>query len=182
MPESPELVWTGRLWLFLPQVLALVAAQFSHQALFLSQYLSYTTLGGAILLAYWATRDPSRDVRLGLSLALAVTLFLWSFTPPGWHSRGLYSSSSTRETVEHLRSLDEQGRWLPGDVVLLRPNFPEADLLPDRLGQQAPDAPRREEDPGVIEDEPGDDIAQQQSNLLAGGHGGMRPLGAEGRE
>ncbi len=44
----------------------------------------------------------------------------------------------------------------------------QADALPDRFGQKAPDAPRGEEDPRVIEHEPGDDIAQQRSNLLAG--------------
>src|SRR5262249_35753640 len=99
----------------------------------LSRYLSYTTLGGAILLAYWATRDRSRDARLGLSLALAVTLFLWSFTPPSWQGRGLYSSAAARDVVEALNGLDEKGRWQPGDVVLYRPTMPEADLLPDRI-------------------------------------------------
>jgi 4-amino-4-deoxy-L-arabinose transferase-like glycosyltransferase len=128
-PEAPELIWTGRLWLFLPQVVALMAAQWWDPSLFLSRYLSYTTLGGAILLAYWATRDQSRDARLGLSLALALTLFLWSFTPPTWQGRGLYSSASARDMVETL----DRSRWQPGDVVLYRPTLPEANLLPDRV-------------------------------------------------
>src|SRR5262249_26281991 len=129
LPEAAELVWMGRLWLFLPQVVALMAAQWWDPSLFLSRYLSYTTLGGAILLAYWATRDRSRDARLGLSLALAATLFLWTFTPPSWQGRGLYSSAAARDMVETLKKLDEKGQWQPGDVVLYRPTLPEADLL-----------------------------------------------------
>jgi hypothetical protein len=133
LPEAPELVWTGRLWLFLPQIVALMFAQWWDPALFLSRFLSYTTLGGAILLAYWATRDRSRDARLGLSLALALTLFLWSFTPLTWQGRGLHSSAAARNMVAVLDRLGEGGRWQPGDVVLFRPTLPEADLLPDRV-------------------------------------------------
>src|SRR5262249_6395340 len=100
LPDSPELVWAGRVWLFLPQFVALMLAQWVDQNLFLSRYLSYTTLGGSILLAYWATRDPSRDVRLGLALALAATLFVWGYTPQSLQSRGLISTPAARDIAE----------------------------------------------------------------------------------
>src|SRR5262249_25075418 len=74
---DPQLVWLARAWVFWPQMLAMVLAFSTTSALFLSRYLSYTTLGAAVLLAYWATRDRSRDVRLGVSAAVVLTVVLW---------------------------------------------------------------------------------------------------------
>lgn len=132
-PESPEIVWAGRVWLFLPQALALMLTNLLDQPVFLSRFLSYTTLGGVLLLAYWASRDRSRDVRLGMALALAVTLLVWGFTPTTWQQRGLYSSPAGRGMVDAVNKLDESGKWQPGDVLLYRPTLIEADLLPDRV-------------------------------------------------
>ena len=52
---------------------------YADQPIFISRYLSYTTLGGAILLAYWATRDRSREVRLGVSAAVVLSVYLTGF-------------------------------------------------------------------------------------------------------
>jgi hypothetical protein len=131
--EDPDLVWTGRMWLFLPQLVAVMLVYISSMTIFTSRYLSYTSLGGAILLAYWATRDRSRDVRLGTALAAAVTLFLWGLLPTYWSSWGLHTQALSRDVVSRLNDLDEQGYWKPGDVLLFRAGFLEGDFLPERV-------------------------------------------------
>lgn len=138
MPESPLLIWMGRFWFFLPQITGLMLALAASQFLFVSRYLSYTTLGGVLLLAYWATRSPSRDVRLGVSLVTIVVMFLWgSFMTVG-KGFGLGSPSLGNQVVRDLDMLDEEGRWKPGDVVLLRAGFLEGDFLT----REIPDANR----------------------------------------
>jgi hypothetical protein len=159
-PDNPELVWLGRVWLFLPQLLALVLAYGASQAIFVSPYLSYTTLGGAILLAYYATRDSSRDVRLGVTAALGAALVLWSlFTFRGLRvSDGfnLYTTSFSFLTPLALNDPvadpffqrdDElkkpENRNLEQAVVLIQAGFPESDLLPDAIPEKNREHVRR---------------------------------------
>lgn len=129
--ENPAFLWMARFWLFFPQLVALALAFGDQQAVFLSRYLSYTSLAAAILLAYWTSRDRSRDVRLGMGLGMAVFVFLFPFAFAVSRGHGLVTHDSMRMVVTKLNELDEKGKWQPGDVVLIRPGFQEADLLPD---------------------------------------------------
>jgi hypothetical protein len=132
-PEAPDLVWASRMWLFLPQLVAIVLVYVGSMTIFTSRYLSYTSLGGAILLAYWATRDRSRDVRLGTALAAVAAVFLWGFLPVQWRAWGLHTQALSQDVVQALDEIDREGKWKPGDVVLLRAGFLEGDFLPDRV-------------------------------------------------
>src|SRR5262249_43921330 len=125
-PENPDLVWLGRCWLFLPQVLYVGLAYFMQ--ITSSRYFSYVTLGSAILLAYWATRERVRDIRLGVVGMVALAMFLWSFTDWSLGS-GLTTSYDGANIVE---ALNKTQSWRPGDdVVLYRGAYLEADFLPD---------------------------------------------------
>ena len=64
LPDSPELLWLGRFWLFFPQIVALVLA-FSLGQAALPESLPQLHHAGRqpILLAYWATRERVRDMR-----------------------------------------------------------------------------------------------------------------------
>jgi hypothetical protein len=130
--ESPEVLWLGRAWLFLPQLLAVALAYGASQPIFLSRYLGFTTLGGGILLAYWATRQPSREVRLVVVGAVLAITFLWGFTDAS-RGYGLYTDSFFKNTVALLDKTDERGSWHEGDVVLLRAGFLESDFLADEV-------------------------------------------------
>src|SRR5262249_51745888 len=66
-PDNSDAVWMGRLWIFLPQLVAMVLAYSLTEAIFFSRYLSYTTLGGIIILAYYVTRAPTHQARLGIA-------------------------------------------------------------------------------------------------------------------
>lgn len=131
-PDSPDLVWLGRAWFFWPQMVAMLLAYGLGQALFVSRFLGYTTLGGVILLAYWATRERTRDMRLGVSAAVALTIFLWGLLPVG-RGFGLLSPSTAQLTMKHIDALEQKGSWKPDDVLLVRAGYPEADFLPDGL-------------------------------------------------
>jgi 4-amino-4-deoxy-L-arabinose transferase-like glycosyltransferase len=126
-PDNPDLPWVGRLWLFVPQLAVVIAAFTLSPEFMTTRSLTYVTLGGAVILAYWATRERSREVRLGISAAAVVTTFLVSFLA---YSQGhnLYTQSSAKNMVAHLDMLQS---CQPGDVVLYRPKLLEADLLPD---------------------------------------------------
>src|SRR5207302_3443640 len=100
----------------------------------------YTSLGGVILLAYWATRDRSRDARLGMGLAAALTLLGWGLLPPRWQSYALHTQWFSLSVVQEMDRLEEEGRWKPGDVLLFRAAFLEGDLLPNRV----PEGSRRQ--------------------------------------
>jgi phosphotransferase system glucose/maltose/N-acetylglucosamine-specific IIC component len=125
-PENPDVLWLGRCWLFLPQVLCVVLGYFLQISS--SRYFTYVNLGGAILLAYWATRERARDVRLGVVGMVALATFLWGFTD--WSlGYGLYTGGNGAYIVE---ALNKTQAWRPGDdVVLYRSNFLESDFLPD---------------------------------------------------
>jgi hypothetical protein len=124
-PENPDLLWLGRCWLFLPLFLFVIlgyAMQISS-----SRYFSYVTLGGSILLAYWATRERARDARLGVVGVVVLAMFLWGFTD--WsYGAGLVTEQDGSHIVETLNRTES---WQPGDVVLYRSGFLEADFLPN---------------------------------------------------
>jgi hypothetical protein len=127
-PENPDLLWLGRCWLFLPQMLFMILGYLLQ--LNSTRYFTYVTLGGVILLAYWATRERVRDVRLGVVGMVALVMFLWGFTD--WSKGvGLLSSQSGAITVEMLNKTES---WRPGsDVVLYRSGSLEADFLPNGI-------------------------------------------------
>jgi hypothetical protein len=135
-PENPDLVWLGRVWLFLPQIAALLVLFAAGANVLQSRFLSYTTLGGAVLLAYWATRDPSRDVRLGVAGMAALAMIGVGFVSPVFRGLGMTSSNEAQLLVHLLNGTEERpdgskGSWRPEDAVLFRSKLPEADFLPE---------------------------------------------------
>lgn len=135
LPENPLMVWTGRLWFFLPQIVGLAMAMAGLNFLFVSRYLCYTSLGGVILLAYWATRDRNRDVRLGVSVVTVLTVLLWgSFMSVG-KGFGLHTPKVGNLVTTQLDELESEGRWKEGDVVLYRAGFIEGDFVTDQVPQ-----------------------------------------------
>jgi hypothetical protein len=127
----PELVWLGRFWLFVPQCAAMLLGFIGRQSVYLSRYLSYTGLGGVLLVAYWATRDRSRWVRWGTATAAVLVTFLWGYLRA---STGIGLTTWTgAQPLNQLLGQLELEAFRPGDVVLERPGFLEADLLPDQI-------------------------------------------------
>ena len=141
LPEDPMLVWLGRGWLFLPQMVLLVIAFGFEQSVYLSRYFSYTSLAGAIVLAFWATREQSRDMRLGVSAAVVLAVLLWGRASTDYSKgAGLVSpmlapDNTTPLALLTMQQIDELAKkqppsWLPDDVLLVRSGFLEADLQP----------------------------------------------------
>ena len=62
---SPDLVWLARVWFFWPQIAALLLAYGLGQALFVSRFLGYTTLGGVILAIEAQTKAMQSDAKKG---------------------------------------------------------------------------------------------------------------------
>jgi hypothetical protein len=134
LPESDEGLNMARVWVFLPQT-ALLLASLLVAAVFVTRNLTYTSIGAAVLLAYYATRDGSREVRLGVSGAVAVGLLLLGFWSSWSAGQGLFSSPKALEIMGTpdikggLAGEDMNKIWKPGDVVLMRPALIEADFL-----------------------------------------------------
>jgi hypothetical protein len=131
--ENPDLVWVGRCWLFLPQMAAVLLAFGLGQQVLLSRYLTYVELGGLILLAYWATRERLKDVRLGVVAVAALALIVMWFRPSWSLGTGLTTSVEGALLPGHIRTLEDARKWEDGDVLLYRAGFLEGDLLPDRV-------------------------------------------------
>jgi hypothetical protein len=132
-PDNPDAIWVGRLWIFLPQLVAIVLAYAAGETIFFTRYLSYTTIGGLIILAYWATREPSREVRLGVSGAIALALFLMGFV--SWGRGHFLSTPSQAKLMASI--LDERDTCKPGDVILLRSSLVEGDFLPNEVAPES---------------------------------------------
>jgi hypothetical protein len=132
LPENPDLLWLGRLWFFLPQLAILLLAFGFGISILYSRYMSYTSLGGVILLAYWATRNGAREVRLGVTAAVALAMLFWGYTE--WSKGyGLNTLADARVTVSVLDKLSEEGRWKEKDALLVRSVFLESYFAPDRI-------------------------------------------------
>ncbi len=127
LPENDEAVWMGRLWVFVPQLFTLVAAYATAQSIFQTRYLSYTTLGAAILLAYYATRERSREVRLGVAAVLCLTLLVLGFFPEWGAGVGLFGNNRAKDLADGLRV--RMTSWREGDVLLMRAGLAESDWL-----------------------------------------------------
>jgi len=144
LPENDEALWMGRLWLFMPQV-GLILASFLVASIFTTRALTYTTIGAAILLAYYATRDGAREVRLALVGVLALGLLLFAFWSSMSRGYRLESNGLAQGIMGYPDRPDANwglagtsmnkgtdGRppsWQDGDVVLLRSGLIEADFL-----------------------------------------------------
>jgi hypothetical protein len=126
-PDNPDVVWVGRLWLLLPQLAAIVLAYAASEAIFFSRFLSYTTLGGMLILAYLVTRLPAHQARLGSAAAVAVAIYAMSFTYWG-RGHGVTYPSVAKEIVQQLNDSQNTNA---GDMILLRSNVVEGDFLPD---------------------------------------------------
>jgi hypothetical protein len=125
-------LWLGIIWLVVPQLLALALAYGTGQAIFLSRYLSYTSLGGAMVVAWCVAQIPLMKWRLRVTAALAVTTCLWSVTEIS-RGVGLSFAGTYRTAVSRMKQLEHENRFEPGDLVLFRPGFLEADLFPKEL-------------------------------------------------
>jgi hypothetical protein len=126
-------VWLGALWLLVPQGAAALAYYLGGQSVCLARYLSYTTLGGALLLAHLAGRIPALAPRLLALTWVVLALRLWAAAPVGqqFNRSTLLTDQTAAPRLEAVGRLEEQGLWREGDAVLLRPAFLEADFLPD---------------------------------------------------
>ena len=131
-PGSLQVVWLGRAWFFLPQIVILLWAFASRQPLYLTRYLSYTTLGGAILLAHLATHHGGRQTRLLLSATVVLAMAGWSFADMS-KGFGLAVRSSAPTVLGLTHVAEVRGTWHEGDVLLIRSDFLEADFLPDEI-------------------------------------------------
>jgi hypothetical protein len=101
-----------------------MGAAASDQPSFAMRYMGFTTLGGGILLAAYASRERSREVRLGIMAGLALGLLvLWYFLP----DLGLLSNNLGPEMMTGIRT--QMPNWQDGDVLLMRSVVPEADFL-----------------------------------------------------
>jgi hypothetical protein len=129
LPDNPDAVWLGRTWLFLPQLVALILAYSVAEPIFFTRYLSYTTLGGMVLLAYWVTRGPTHQSRLGMAFAVAAAIFCMSFISWG-NGHHLTEPSSAYKLVEDINGLKS---IQPGDRVLFRSSAIDADYLYDAV-------------------------------------------------
>jgi hypothetical protein len=140
LPENDEALWMARFWLFLPQMLAVVLMFALAQSIYTTRFLTYTTMGAAILLAYYATRDPSREVRLGVAGVVALALLAFGFSERWSLGDGeglprLFSSDQAKSIMVGQTSegaLPGSGMakvWKQGDVVLMRPGLIESDFL-----------------------------------------------------
>lgn len=134
-PDNPDAIWVGRLWIFLPQLVAFVLAYTAGEGIFYTRYLSYTTLGGLLVLAYYTTRERTRDIRLGVSAAVAVALFLMGLTPWG-HGERLQTPAAAHLAVTDLNAVSDQS-WQTGDVVLLRSGTVESDFAPSEFPEES---------------------------------------------
>lgn len=123
------LVWAARLWFFVPQLLAVGFMYLAAQAVFLSRYIGYTTLGAAVLLATAAARAGSRRF-LQVTIALMVVFLLVFGERPASRGFNIKSWDESQAHISWLDRLDQAKEWHAGDVVLLRPAFLEADFLP----------------------------------------------------
>ncbi len=154
LPENDEALWMGRVWLFLPQA-GLLVASLVVSSIFTSRALTYTTIGAAILLAYYATRDGSREARIGLVCVLAVGLLLFGFLSSWSRGSGLVSNDKAlaimgkpgkgeglagtvmNEGVTTADGKVEPPLWKSGDVVLMRSGLIEADFLRTEIPEAA---------------------------------------------
>jgi hypothetical protein len=134
-PEYPDAIWMGRLWIFLPQLVAFVLAYAAGEGIFYTRYLSYTTLGGLLILAYYTTRERTRDIRLGVSAAVAVALFLMGLTPWG-HGERLQTPAGAQVAVTDINAISDQS-WQPGDVILFRSGTVESDFAPSEFPEES---------------------------------------------
>jgi hypothetical protein len=116
-----------------PQVAAALAYYLGGQSVCLARYLSYTTLGGALLLAHAAGQIPAFAPRLLALTWVVLALRLWGAAEAGqqFNRSYLLTDQSAAPRVQALANLGEQGLWREGDLVLLRPAFLEADFLAD---------------------------------------------------
>ena len=71
--------------------------------------MTYTTLGAAILLAYYATRDGLREVRLGVAGVVALGLLLIGFWPSLSTGHGLVQQRQA--THHHVGDHRAAGAW-----------------------------------------------------------------------
>jgi 4-amino-4-deoxy-L-arabinose transferase-like glycosyltransferase len=136
LPENEGALWMGRFWLFLPQVVAIVLMYALDQSIYRTRFLSFTTLGAAILLAYYATRDASREVRLGVTGVVALALLGFGFLEKWSLGDGSLASNAGAKNImvgqTSAGALPGTGMtqvWKDGDVVLMRPGLMESDFL-----------------------------------------------------
>jgi 4-amino-4-deoxy-L-arabinose transferase-like glycosyltransferase len=131
LPDNDEGTWLARIWVFLPQLVAIVAAYVTAQSIFVTPFLSFTTLGAALLLAYYATREPSREVRLGVSVSLAVAMLVMGFWPSWFGGVGVQSITRPQVFMADVTHPDKglDTSWREGDVILVRSGLLEADFV-----------------------------------------------------
>ena len=122
----------SRSWLLAPQVAIMVIALLAARSGLLSRYLSYVPLGGILLLAIRIFRGNSLRLRLAMTAAAVLMMICWGNSVLG-RGFGLQTPNYARQIVERLDRLNHDAHWQPGDAVVVRGGFLEADFLPDSI-------------------------------------------------
>lgn len=142
LPENDEVVWLSRFWVFLPQLAVVLVAFGTAQSIIQSSYFGYTTLGAAVVLAYFATRDRSREVRLGVSAVVCLALLASGFFPEYATGQGLYSNGTAKTLMTNLNTRMGDS-WKEGDVLLMQSSLLEMDFVRNDIPEENRDAVQR---------------------------------------
>jgi hypothetical protein len=132
-PEGKGALTLGLTCLLLPQAAAVLAFVVSGQSVCLSRYLSYTALGGSLVVAYLVWQLPSPGWRFGAAAVLVLATVFWDTTVIQRHFKGSYllTDTSISLRLQALQQMEEEGLWQEGDVLLLRSGLLEGDFLAD---------------------------------------------------
>jgi mannosyltransferase len=128
-----EALALGLSWLLLPQIAAGVVFWVKGQSVCLSRYLSYTALGGAVLLGYLVSRIPSSSLRIGGAAVLTLSILMLDATSIERQFKRSYLLTDTSLSLKMaaLRQREREGEWQEGDVLLVRAGMLEGDFLED---------------------------------------------------
>ncbi len=146
-PEHRELIWFAMFWVLLPQLLALMGTAASNQPSFATRFMGFTTLGGAILLAAFASRERTREARLGIIGGLALGILVLGFFPDYSAGVGLFGNDRGPEMMQLMRTQfdlpAEKPTWQEGDVILMRSALPEVDFVKSSIPEKNREAVKR---------------------------------------
>lgn len=126
-PGSTDLLLMGLLLLLIPQAFVSLVDNGTNHSMFMSRYLVYTQLGWIVAFAGTVIRTRSPLVRWSALLAATVVFSALGFLATG---RGIQldTRSFMMDAVHELNRLESLGGIRPGDVLLIRSGFLEADL------------------------------------------------------
>lgn len=130
------LLWLGLFWLILPVSTAIVLSEGENRTMFMSRYFSYTPISGIIVLAYVFTQVEMTAKRWVMVSAAGAVFGGFSFVPYGYGVQ-LDTSNHFAKGIKEWQRLEAAGHVRPGDVLVVRSGFLEADFYPGRFSQES---------------------------------------------